>query len=142
MPEPTFPMSSDALIAPRAHRGGLILRALLTVVFLAAANMKFAAVPFEVAGFERFGYPLWFMFAVGTAQLAGAVMLWRNGLVSYGALLLAAIMVGAVASHLRAGDALPVALPAMVLLVLLVGVAYRWRHRAAWPGSCRTVGNA
>jgi len=61
---------------PGTRRGGLLLRGLLTVVFVAAAGMKFAAVPFEVAGFARFGYPLWFMYAVGAAQLVGAALLW------------------------------------------------------------------
>jgi hypothetical protein len=43
-------------------------------------------------------------------------------------LLLAAIMVGAVASHLRAGDPPAMALPALVLLGLLAGLAYARRR--------------
>jgi putative oxidoreductase len=107
--------------------GGLLLRGLLTAVFVTAAGMKFAALPFEVAGFARFGYPLWFMYAVGAAQLLGAALLWRRGTVAYGALLLAAVMVGAAFSHLRAGDPAAMALPALVLLGLLAGLAFARR---------------
>lgn len=106
---------------------GLCVRGLLTAVFLTAAGMKLAAVPFEVEGFARFGYPLWFMVAVGAGQALGAVLLWGRGTAAYGALLLAAIMVGAAASHLRAGDGIAMALPALVLLAVLTGLAYARR---------------
>lgn len=109
-------------------RLGLLLRGLLTAVFLAAAGMKFAALPFEVEGFARFGYPLWFMYWIGAAQALGAVLLWGRATRAHGALMLAAIMVGAVASHLRAGDPPAMALPALVLLCLLAGLAYARRR--------------
>ncbi|TNC13501.1 DoxX family protein [Methylobacterium terricola] len=116
-------------------RISLMVRGLLTAIFLVAAGMKLAAVPFEVEGFARFGYPLWFMYAVGAAQALGAGLLWRRGTAAHGALLLAAIMVGAVASHLRAGDAVAMALPALVLLGLAAGLAYarRGEFRPALP---------
>ncbi|WCS23735.1 DoxX family protein [Methylobacterium sp. NMS14P] len=111
----------------RRRVGGTVLRGLLTVVFLAAAGMKFAAVPFEVEGFARFGYPLWFMYVVGTLQLFGAVLLWARGCVALGAGLLAVLMAGAVGSHLLAGDPALMPLPAFVLLILLSGIAYACR---------------
>ncbi len=109
------------------HFGGLLLRGLLTAVFVTAAGMKLAALPFEVAGFARFGYPLWFMYMVGAAQLLGAALLWGRGTVAHGALLLAAVMVGAAFSHLRAGDPAVMALPALVLLGFLAGLVYARR---------------
>lgn len=112
----------------RRRVGGMVLRGLLTVVFLIAAGMKFAAVPFEVEGFARFGYPLWFMYVVGTLQLLGAVLLWTRGCVALGAGLLAVLMVGAVGSHLLAADPALMPLPAFVLLMLLSGLAYARRH--------------
>ena len=63
----------------RKRFSGFIARAILTLIFTAAAGMKFAALPFEVAGFERFGYPLWFMYVIGALQLLGAVLLWVRG---------------------------------------------------------------
>jgi putative oxidoreductase len=109
--------------------GGLVVRGLLVALFLAAAGMKLAAVPFEAESFARFGYAPWFMTLVGLVQLAGAVLLVRRGTVFLGAGLLALVMVGAVASHLRAGDPLPIMLPAIVTLAALVALA--WSRRAA-----------
>ena len=111
----------------RRRVGSVALRGLLTAVFLAAAGMKFAAVPFEVEGFARFGYPLWFMYVVGALQLLGAVLLWTRRCVALGAGLRAVLMVGAVGSHLLAGDPALMPLPAFVLLILLAALAYARR---------------
>lgn len=119
----------------RARTGSAVLRGLLTAVFLAAAGMKFAAVPFEVAGFARFGYPLWFMYLVGALQLAGAVLLWIPGAVAYGAVLLAVLMAGAVGSHLHAGDPILMPISAVVLLIPLAGLAYARRDELRRRGS-------
>ncbi len=116
--------------------GSLVLRGLLTALFVAAGGMKLVAVPFEVAGFAHFGYPLWFMYVVGAAQLLGAALLWRRATVAYGALLLAAVMVGAAFSHLRAGDPVAMAVPAIAILGLLLGLAYA-RRGDAIPASFR-----
>ena len=115
--------------------GSAVLRSLLTAVFLAAAGMKFAAVPFEVEGFARFGYPFWFMYVVGGLQLLGAMLLWTRGCVALGVALLAVLMVGAVGSHLLAGDPALMPLPALVLLTLLAGVAYVRRSELLQPSS-------
>lgn len=103
------------------------LRVLLTAVFLVAVGMKLAASEFEVAGVSRFGYAPWFMYAVGVAQVVGAVLLWVRGIVAHGALLLAVLMAGGVVSHLRVGDPLPMPLPALVLLCLLCLLTYARR---------------
>jgi putative oxidoreductase len=121
----------------RRRVGGTVLRGLLTVVFLVAAGMKFAAVPFEVEGFARFGYPLWFMYVIGALQLLGAVLLWTRGCVALGAGLLAILMIGAVGSHLLAGDPILMPLPAFVLLILLSGVTYV-RRAELLPSSADT----
>lgn len=115
----------------RQRVGSLFVHATLTVIFTIAAGMKFAAMPLEVTGFERFGYPLWFMYAVGALQLLGAGLLWVQGLTSIGAALLAVLMVGAVGSHWHAGDPVVMAIPALALLMLLIGLAYTRRAELA-----------
>lgn len=99
-------------------------RFLLAAVFVGAAGMKLAAAEFEVSNFERFGYPSWFMYAVGIAQLLGAVSLWVLGYVAYGALFLAAMMAGGVVGNLRVGDPVVMAALALGLLALLCGLAF------------------
>ena len=107
--------------------GESALRLLLTTVFLCAAVMKLAASGFEVSNFERFGYATWFMYAVGVAQLLGAILLWVRGYVAYAALFLAALMAGGAVSHLRAGDPFVMAIPALGLTALLCGLAFARR---------------
>ncbi len=103
-------------------RAELALRALLAAVFVLAGGMKLAAVEFEVQGFAHFGYALWFMYAIGVLELgAGLALLFRRA-ATPAALLLGAVMVGAAASHLRAGDGVLLAVPALVLLALLAAV--------------------
>jgi hypothetical protein len=130
-------------MAMTRHTGGLeraerALRVAIAAVFLIAAGMKLAALDFEVAAFARFGYAPWFMVAIGAGQLAGAALLLTRRFAGAGALLLAAIMVGAVVSHLRAHDPLAMAVPASLLLVLLLGIAYA--RRRDWLGGMRAAG--
>jgi putative oxidoreductase len=111
--------------------GSRILRVILTIIFAIAAGMKFAAVPFEVAGFERFGYPLWFMYVIGALQLLGAALLCVRGFNAAGATLLAILMAGAVGSHWRVGDPVAMTFPPLVLLLLLAGITYARRAEFA-----------
>ncbi len=120
------------------ERAERTLRVAIAAVFVIAAGMKLAALEFEVSGFARFGYAPWFMYVVGAGQLAGAALLLTRGFAGAGALLLAAIMVGAVGSHLRAHDPVAMALPAALLLALLLGIAYA--RRRDWLGSVRAAG--
>lgn len=103
-------------------RAELALRALLAAVFALAGGMKLAAMDFEVQGFAHFGYAPWFMYAVGALELvAGVALLFRRS-AALAALVLGAVMVGAAASHLRAGDGVLMALPAVAFLALLIAV--------------------
>jgi uncharacterized membrane protein YphA (DoxX/SURF4 family) len=97
----------------------MALRVLLAAVFVLAGAMRLAAVEFEVQGFAHFGYAPWFMYAIGALELgAGLALLFRRA-ATPAALVLGVVMVGAAASHLRAGDGVLLALPALVLLALL-----------------------
>lgn len=113
-------------------RGDAILRALLAAVFVLAGVLKLAAVEFEVRSFAHFGYAPWFMYAIGALELLGGLALLARRSAALAALVLAAVMVGAAASHLLAGDGVAMALPALVLLALLMAVAAAARHGAAW----------
>lgn len=111
----------------KESRAGLVLRLLLAMVFLAAGIAKLVAVEFEVQGFAHFGYAPWFMYAIGALELAGGLLLLRRGSAAVGALLTLPVMIGSAASHLNAGDAFTMALPATALFALLAVVA--WQRR-------------
>lgn len=68
------------------------------------------------------------MYAIGLVELAGRLALLSRRAAAPAALLLMAVMVGAIASHLRVGDPVSTAAPAAVPLILLGAVA--WRRRS------------
>lgn len=71
----------------------------LALVFALSGVAKLAGLEFEVQAFARWGYPLWFMVAVGLAEVAGALALLMPRLRALAAAALSALMVGAVATH-------------------------------------------
>jgi uncharacterized membrane protein YphA (DoxX/SURF4 family) len=76
-----------------------ILSYVLAVVFLLSGGAKLAGLDFELAAFERWGYPLWFMYFTGLAEVAGGFALAANLLRKFAAPALAALMIGAVVTH-------------------------------------------
>ncbi len=77
-----------------------LLSYILAVIFLLSGGAKLAGLSFEVTAFERWGYPLWFMYFTGSAEVAGGLALAANLLRQFAAPALALLMVGAVATHL------------------------------------------
>lgn len=77
--------------------------------------------------FAVYGLPGWAMLAIGGLKLAFATLLiagiWVPSLVLPASLGLAALMLGAVAMHVRVGDPLMRSLPAAIVLALCVFVA-------------------
>lgn len=76
-----------------------ILVALLSLIFLASGGAKLAGLEFEIAAFERWGYPLWFMYLTGVIEVAGGVGLLLRRVSALASAGLAAMMVGAIATH-------------------------------------------
>lgn len=128
-------MTAIAQTRTRRSRGNVamtMLCSLLALLFLVAAGMKLFACAFETTNFAHFGYAPWFMYMIGVVEFAGAIFLAIDRTRGLAALAMAAIMVGAVASHLRAGDGIGMAAPAAIALVLCLVVAYaRWHDLGA-----------
>ena len=76
-----------------------IVSIILAVVFIASGGAKLAGLAFEVAAFERWGYPLWFMYATGLIEVVGGIGLLVKRLAALAAFGLAVVMIGAVATH-------------------------------------------
>jgi len=72
---------------------------LLALVFALSGGAKLAGLGFEIEAFARWGYPLWFMYAVGVAEAAGAAALLVSRLSAAAAGALAAMMIGALGTH-------------------------------------------
>lgn len=102
------------------------LSVLVALAFLMAGAGKLAGAEELVANFQRWGYPLWFLTVTGVIEVLSAILLVPRKTRVFGALTLAATMVGAVGTHLIAGE-LGGTVPAAVLLGLTSLLA--WAHR-------------
>lgn len=91
---------------PTKYRGG------------GAANME--------QEFRAYGLPTWFMYIIGTAKMIIAALLaiglWIPAVVVPAAAVLAVLMIGAVAMHIKVRDPLMKMLPAMAMLAMAIGV--------------------
>jgi putative oxidoreductase len=105
------------------------LQGLLGLAFAAAAAGKLSGAPDMVALFQTIGVGQWFRYLTGLLELVGAVSLFVPRTRFLGALLLAAVMLGAVATHLFVLHNPPFA---PLVLLALVGVV-AWGRRAEAP---------
>ena len=108
-----------------------VLQGLLALLFLAASAGKVAGNPQVAEMFEVWGYPAWFLLAIGILELAGAVGLLIPRTAGLAALGLIAIMIGAAYTHLANGEGLQVLRPILFMLPL---AAIVWIRRP-WPFS-------
>ena len=78
--------------------------------------------------FAAYGLPAWFMYVIGTLKLSLAVLLlvglWIPELVLPAGLGMAALMLGAIAMHVKVADPPKRALPAAAMLVLSLLAAF------------------
>ena len=111
---------------------GKVLNIVLWVLQLGAAAMflmagfsKLSGDPLAVAGFEQIGLGQWFRYLTGTLEVTGALALLTPWFSGVGALLLVAVMVGAVATHLFVLGGSPL----MAILFLVVTAIIAWGRR-------------
>jgi len=107
-----------------------ILQALAAAAFLMAGGTKLAGAEIHVAMFEKIGFGQWLRYFTGSLEVISAVLLLLPKTAGIGAALLAATMVGAVATHLFiiGGSAAP------ALVLMLITAAVAWYRR---PDSLR-----
>lgn len=96
----------------------LVLKIVVTLVFVAAAVLKFTGK--NAPDWERWGYSRQFMYATAVAEIAGVALLWWPGLQFVGAVLMALVLLGALATLVRHHEsASHIALPALTLAAVL-----------------------
>jgi putative oxidoreductase len=109
-----------------------LVSAFLTFVFLNAGWPKFSDSSGWARAFASWGFPVWFRLLVGGIEVLGGVLLLVPRTAIYAAAALAAIMVGAMGTHILTGDAAAIyheAVPLALLGVVMYG--HQRRQRAA-----------
>lgn len=110
-----------------------ITTGLLVLIFFGSGIAKLASLDYELVAFQRWGYPLWFMYLTGLIEvLAAAALLWRRitALVAAG---LGCFMIGAVLTH-----ALHAEWPMMALATAIMALGF-WRGWAGRSDICGLV---
>ena len=100
------------------------IRRIIMLIFLASGTAKLLALDFEIAAFERWGYPYWFMYLTGVLEVIGGMGMLIPTLGGITALALAGLMVGAVGTHLINAE-WPMAAVAIGILGLCGYAAWR-----------------
>ena len=95
------------------------------LMFLFAGGSKLAGAPMMVQMFDAIGVGQWFRYLTGAIEVTSAVLLLVPSLAFFGALALAATMVGAVITHLFIiGGS-----PAMPIVLLAATGTIAWLRR-------------
>jgi uncharacterized membrane protein YphA (DoxX/SURF4 family) len=106
-----------------------ILQIALAAMFLFSGSLKLTGAPMMVQLFDAIGAGQWFRYLTGTIEVGGAVLLLVPSFALFGALPLAATMIGAILAHLFVVGGSP-AIP-IVLLAAALGTAWLRRDQAA-----------
>lgn len=101
-------------------------RIIISLVFGIAGLAKVLGLAFEVEAFERWNFPVGFMYFIGILEVAGALGVWMRKLAPFAALCLAVLAVGAVATRLVHAEWVAVLVTALVLAITLHFV---WQQR-------------
>ncbi|HXI31327.1 MAG TPA: DoxX family protein [Vicinamibacterales bacterium] len=104
-----------------------VLTVVAAVMFVLAGTLKLAGVEMEVQLFAAIGIGQWFRYVTGLLEIAGAIGLLVAPLAPFAALQLAAVMIGALATHLFVVGGSP--LPAIVLLGASLTIAWLRREQ-------------
>jgi uncharacterized membrane protein YphA (DoxX/SURF4 family) len=127
--------------------GSWALQVVVAAILLQTLFFKFTGASESVYIFSRLGIEPWGRLASGVAELVASVLLLVPGLTPAGAVLAAAIILGAIASHLTVlgievqGDGGLLFVLAVIVLVASLGVlALRWHEVTALLARVRAMG--
>jgi uncharacterized membrane protein YphA (DoxX/SURF4 family) len=100
-------VNSDFAIAQQSSKPSRALnltiwgvQILAALAFLAAGGSKLSGAPAMVEMFEKIGFGQWFRYVTGAMEVLGAILLVVPKTAAIGGWLLAAVMIGAVGTHL------------------------------------------
>lgn len=133
----SLPITAARTSSVRTTRVALIalwsVQVLLAAMFLLSGSSKLAGAAPMVALFDAIGVGPWFRYVTGGIEVVSAVALLVPALAPFGAMALAATMVGAVTTHLFVVGGSPAVPVALLLGALAVAWARRGQLARALP---------
>ena len=120
-------MAKRTAVTGTKATGVRIAAALLALVFLLSGGTKLAGSQMHIDSFLRWGYPDWFRLVVGTVEVVSAVLLLLPRAAPYAAAALIVVMIGAVGTHIVAGEMGMAVAPAILGAVAAWVGSRRWR---------------
>ena len=128
----SVPVAQPVPVSKKMLWTGRILSALPVLMLILSAVMKFVMPPDAAKGFEHLGYPVSLALGLGILELACTVLYVIPRTSVLGAILLAAYLGGATATHVRVGD--PFYMPVLLGILVWLGLYLRDpRLRALLP---------
>lgn len=128
----SVPVAQPVPVSKKMLWTGRILSALPVLMLIFSAVMKFVMPPDAAKGFEHLGYPVSLAFALGIVELTCTLLYVIPRTSVLGAILLAAYLGGATATHVRVGE--PFYLPILLGVLVWAGLYLRDpRLRALLP---------
>ena len=97
-----------------------LITPLITLIFVASGSAKLLGLEFELEAFERWGYPLWFMYFTGVVEVIGGLVIWVKRLRLITSVGLNCVMIGAVATHLLNAEWPMLGLATVILILTLI----------------------
>jgi len=125
--------SAPTLSSRKAANARTGLALVLTCVFLGTGISKLVSVPYIVETFRAWGYPTWFRYAIGVTEVLAAVLVLIPATRALGAALVALVMLGAIGTHIVAGQWAMLLLPVSMLAVALLLVNALRPRFEPWP---------
>lgn len=133
-------MNRNAFIRLAKTTGVWIPALLLVLIFVPQGWSKFFDDSGWSVAFRHWGYPDWFRVTIGVMELAAVVLLLAGRTAAFGALLIMAVMLGGMATHLifdggrhMTSEVVPLVLATVVLVVRrgqLRGLLRKRAHRS------------
>jgi len=102
----------------------------LVYVFATQGVAKFSDTSGWARAFAVWHYPVWFRILVGACEITATILLLTRRTASIGATLIALVMLGAMATHVRKGHPEQVTSEVVPLTLSLIVFRGRWSHFA------------
>ena len=110
-----------------------IIQYLLALIFIASGSAKLFGLDFELQAFERWGYPLWFMYLTGLLEVVGGLAIAANILRKFAALGVTVLMIGAIGTHVLHQEWPMLAVASSIFIMGVVYTRHLWKAEGKSP---------